>query len=98
MISLKFDFSEFISAVKDRDKHIILSMAETEAREAEKISEMQKNGQDYVEAIIGLIYLLRHSQKPNWIKEKHFKMFRAVCEKLAAKKQISSDLLKILDS
>lgn len=98
MISLKFNFSQFIEAVKNKDKHIILSMAESEAKEAEKLSEMMGHGHDYVEALTGLIYFLRTSQKPYCHKEKHFKLLRVVCEKLIAKKQLSTDMLKVFDS
>ena len=97
MISLELNFSEFIDSVKNKDKHIIISLAETEAKEAEKISEMMKSGQDYVIAIMGLVYFLRYSQKPDEIKDEDLKLYRVVCEKLVAKRQLSSDLLNKLD-
>ncbi len=98
MISLKLNFSEFIEAVKNKDKHIILSLAETEAKEAEKLSEIMEGDRDYVEALTGLIYFLSTSQKPYGIKEKHLKMFRIICERLIVKNQLSSDMLKFLDT
>ena len=97
MISINLKFSEFIDAVKDKDKYIILSLVESEAKEAEKISEMMECGQDYVNALMGLVYLLRYSQKPEGIKEKHCKLYRVVCERLVEKKQLSSDILEMLD-
>ena len=35
-----------------------------------------------------LVYLLRYSQKPEGIKEKHCKLYRVVCERLVEKKQL----------
>ncbi len=98
MISIELDFSEFIEKIENKDKHIIICMAESEAKEAEKIYEMTGCGQDYVYAVMGLIYFLRYSQKPYGIKEEHLQLFRVVCENLVAKKQLSSDALKMLDS
>lgn len=97
MISIKLNFSEFIDSIKNRDKHIIISLAETEAKEAEKISEMMECGQDYVIALINFIYFLRYSHVSDSIKEEHLKLYRIVSEKLVAKKQLSSDLLKKLE-
>ncbi|MBN2590713.1 MAG: hypothetical protein JXA96_12690 [Sedimentisphaerales bacterium] len=97
MISLNLNFFEFINAVKDRDKHIILSLAESEAKEAEKISELTGTGDDYINAILELIYFLRYSQKPGGIKEKYLNLYRVVCENLVAKKQLSPDVLKMLE-
>jgi hypothetical protein len=97
LISINLNFSEFINKVKDKDKDVIIDLAESEAKEAEKISEMKKSGYDYVDAILGLVYFLNNSEKPYWIKDNYLKMFGIVCEKLAAKKQLSSDLLKMLD-
>ena len=93
MISLNFNFSEFIDETKNKDKNMILSLAESEVRQAEKNAEIKGYGHDYVEALNGFIYFLRYHQKPYGIKEGHFKMFRIVCENLVAKKQISSDIL-----
>lgn len=98
MISIKLDFSEFIDSVKNKDKHIIISLAESEAKEAEKMSEIMESGQDYVVALMGLIYFLRYYQKPDGIKEEHLALFRVICEKLIVKKQLSSELLKMLDT
>ncbi len=95
MISPEFNFSEFIDAVKNRDKHIILGLAESEAKEAEKNAEIKGFGQGYLDAVTGLIYFLRYQQKPFGVEEDYFEMFQPVCEKLAAKKQISSDVLKM---
>jgi hypothetical protein len=97
LISLKLNFSEFVASVINKDKHIILSLAESEAKEAEKLSEMMGHGHDYVDALAGLIYFLRNSQKPLEIKEKHLKIYRVICEKLIVKNQLSSDILKIFD-
>jgi hypothetical protein len=97
VISLEFNFLEFISAIKDRDKHDILRLAESEATEAEKISEIKGYGQNYVEAVREFIYFLRYSQKPDGIKEEHFQMFQSVCEKLVAKKQLLPDVMKMFD-
>ena len=97
MISLEFNFSEFIDAVKDRDRHVILSLAESEARQAEKNAEIKGYGQNYVDALTGFIYLLRYEQKPYKINEEHFQMFRIVCEKLVSKKQILSDMMNMFD-
>ena len=98
MISQEFDILEFISAVKDRDILDILRIAESEATEAEKISEMKGYGQNYVEAVRGFIYFMRYRQKPVGIKEEYFQVFRSVCEKLVAKEQLLPDVLKIFDS
>ena len=98
MISIELNLSEFIEAVKDREKLVILNLAESEAKEAEKISEVKGYGQDYVDALMGFIYFLRYHQRPYKIEEEHFQMFRSVCEKLVAKKQLSSDVLKIFES
>ncbi len=97
MISLKLDFFEFADSVKDRDKHIILSLAESEAKEAEKISEMTGTGDDYINAILELIYFLRYSQKPGGVKEEHLHLYRTICENLIAKKQLSLDVLEMLE-
>ena len=94
MISFEFKLSEFINAVQDRDMHIILNLAESEARIAEKTSELKGYGQDYVEALIGFCYFLRYQQKPYGINEKHFRMFRPVCQKLVEKEQLTSDILR----
>ena len=98
MISLEFKLSEFINAVQDRDKHIVINLAESEAQIAEKISELKGYGQDYVDTLIGFCYFLRYQQKPYGINEKHFQMFKPVCEKLVEKKQLSSDILKLFNS
>ena len=76
---------------------MILSLAESEAKEAEKLSEMMGRGHDYVDSVTKLIYLLRHSQKPDGIKEEHLKLSRVVLENLVAKKQSSPELLKMLE-
>jgi hypothetical protein len=98
LISFTLNFSEFINEVKDKDKDVIIDLAESEAKEAEKISEMKKSGNDYTDAILGLVYFLNNSEKPYWIKESYFTLYRVVFEKLVEKKQLSSDLLKLLDS
>jgi hypothetical protein len=97
VISLKFNFFKFIDEIKNKDKNMILNLAESEMRQAEKIAEIKGYGQDYVEALNGFIYFLRYQQKPYSIKEEHFKMIKIVCENLVIKKQISSDLLKMFD-
>lgn len=97
MISMKLDFFEFVDSVKCRDKHIILSLAETEAKEAEKISEMMGIGDDYISAILELIYFLRYSQKPGGVKDEYLHLYRAICENLIAKKQLSPDVLEMLE-
>ncbi len=97
MISLKLDFCEFVDYIKDRDKHVILSMAESEAKEAEKISEMMGIGDDYINAILELIYFLRYSQKPGGVKDEHLHLYRAICENLVAKKQLSPDIMEALE-
>ena len=98
MISMEFSFSDFISAIKDKNELDILRLAEAEAKDAEKLSEIKGYGQDYVDAVTGLIYFLRYHQKPYGIMEKHFQMFRPVCENLVAKHQLPSDVLNILNS
>ncbi|MBN1972119.1 MAG: hypothetical protein JW787_00660 [Sedimentisphaerales bacterium] len=98
IISSDLKISEFIDAVKDNDKHVILNLAESEAKEAEKISEMKGYGQDYVDALAGLIYFFTYHQKPDGISEEYFQMFRSVCKKLAAKEQLPSDMMRIFDS
>ena len=97
MISPEFNLAEFVDTIKNWDKHIIQSLAESEAREAEKISEIKGYGQDYVEALTGFIYFLRFQQKPFGVKQEHFDMFQPVCEKLVEKKQLSSDVLRMFD-
>jgi hypothetical protein len=97
LISFTLNFSEFINEVKDKDKDVIIDLAESEAKEAEKISEMKKCGHEYVDAILGLIYFLNNSEKPYWIKESYFPLYGVVCKKLVDKKQLSSDILKMLD-
>lgn len=97
MISPNFDFFEFINEIKDKDKHMILCLAESEEKQAEKMSEVKGYGHHYAEAINGFIYFFRYHQKPYGVKEKDFELFRIVCENLIAKKQISSDILKLLD-
>ena len=98
MISPEFDFLEFISAVKNKDRLDIHRLADSEATEAEKISEIKGYGQNYVEAVRGFVYFMRHCQKPDGIKDEYFQMFRSVCEKLVAKKQLLPDVLKMFDS
>ena len=73
-------------------------MAESEAKEAEKISEVKGYGQNYFDALKGFIYFMRYKQKPYRIKEENFQMFRSVCENLVAKKQLLPDILKVFDS
>ncbi len=97
MISITLNFSEFIDFVKNKDKNIILSLAESEVKEAEKISEITGAGIDYVNALLGLIYLLRYSQKSGSVKEEYLNLYRTVCEKLITKKQIASELLSMLE-
>ena len=98
MISSEFNFSEFISAINDEDKQEILRLSESEAYNAEKISELKGYGQDYVDALRGFIYFLRYHQKPFGINEEHFQMFRSVCDKLVAKKQLPPEMLKMFDN
>ena len=95
MISPEFNFSEFINTVKNKDKQVICGLAESEAREAEKISEIKGYGHDYVDAVTIFIYFLMYQQKPFGINEEHFEMFKQVCEKLVEKKQLSSDVMKM---
>lgn len=89
---------EFISVVKDKDKPDILRLAESEATEAEKVSEVKGYGQNYPEAVRGFIYLIRYCQKPDGIKEEYLQMSRSVCEKLVARKQLLPEVLKMFDS
>jgi len=98
MISQELIFSDFINAVKDRDKLDVLRLAESEAKEAEKISEIKVYAQNYYEALREFIYFMRYLQKPYRIKEEDFQMFRSVCENLVAKKQLDPDILKMFDS
>ena len=98
MISSEFNFSEFISAINDEDKQEILRLSESEAFDAEKISEVKGYGQDYVDALRGFIYFLRYHQKPFGINEEHFQMFWSVFDKLVAKKQLPSEMLKMFDN
>ncbi len=98
MISEDLNFSELISAIQEKDKYEILRLAQSEATEAEKICEEKGYGQDYVEAVSGLIYFLRFGQKPDDITDEQFQLFRCVCEKLIAKKQLSPDVSTMFDS
>ena len=98
MISQELNFSEFINAVKDKDKLDILRLAESEAKEVEKITEIKGYGYSYFEALKGLIYFMRYKQKPYRIKEEYFQMFRSVCENLVIKKQLFPEVLKIFTS
>ena len=97
MISQELNFSEFINAVKNKDKLDVLRLAELEAKEAEKISEIKVSGQNYFEALREFIYFMMYKQRPYRIKEEYFQMFRPVCENLVAKKQMSPDILKVFD-
>jgi hypothetical protein len=97
MISTELNFAEFISAVKDKDKSDILRLAESEAIEAEKISQIKGYGQDYVEAVREFLYFIRYGQNPIELERKYFQMFRPVCENLVAKKQLLPDVLKMFD-
>ena len=98
MISPEFSFLEFINVVKDRDKPDVLRLAESEATEAEKVSEIKGYGQNYAEAVRGFIYLIRYCQKPYGIKEEYLQMSRSVCEKLVARKQLLPEILNMFDS
>jgi hypothetical protein len=98
VISPEFNFLEFIRVVKDKDKPDILRLAESEATEAEKVSEIKGYGQNYTEGVRGFIYLIRYCQKPDGIKEEYLQMSRSVCEKLVARKQLLPEVLKIFDS
>ncbi len=97
MISEDLNFSELITAIQDKDKYEILRLAQSEATEAEKICEEKGYGQEYVEAVSGLIYFLRYGQKPDDITDEQFQLFRSVCEKLVAKKQLLPDVSKMFD-
>ena len=98
MISLEFNFTEFINAVKDKDKPDILRLTESEATEAEKISQIKGYGQNYVEAVREFLYFIRYGQKPDGLEEEYFQKFRTVCENLVAKKQLLPEVLKLFDS
>jgi hypothetical protein len=98
MISPEFDIVDFISSVKDKNKYDIIRLAESEAKEAEKISETKGYGQNYVEDLRVFDYFMRYGQKPEGINGEHFKMFRSICEKLVAKKQLPPDVLNMFDS
>ena len=98
MISFEFNFKEFINAVKDKDKSDILRLAESEATEAEKNSQIKGYGQNYVEAVREFLYFIRYGQKPVGLEEEYFHMFRIVCENLVAKKQLLPKILKLFDS
>lgn len=98
MISPEFNITDFIKSVKNKNKYDIIRLAESEVKEAEKISEIKGYGQNYVEDLREFDYFMKHGQKPPAINEEHFKMFRSVCEKLVAKKQLPPDVLKIFDS
>ena len=98
MISSEFNFAEFINSIEDKDRIDILRLAESEGKEAEKISQIKGYGQDYVEGVREFLHFMRYGQKPFGIEDKHFQMFRSVCEKLVAKKQLLPDVLKLFDS
>ena len=98
MISLRFKVPELISYIVGKDKDDILRLLESEAKEAEKISEIKGYGHDYVETLRGFVYFLKYQQKPYGIREEHFQIFRSVCEILVAKKQLSPDILKMFNS
>jgi len=51
MISSELNLSEFISTINDKDKQEIMRLSESEASNAEKISELKGYGQDYVDFI-----------------------------------------------
>jgi len=98
MISSEFNFAEFINSIEDKDRTDILRLAESEGKEAEKISQIKGYGQDYVEGVREFLHFMRYGQKPFGIEDKHFEMFRSVCEKLVAKKQLLPEVLKLFDS
>ena len=97
MISTNFDFTEFIVSVINKDKHVILSLAELEVREAEKLTEIKGYGQEYVDALRRFIYFFTYQQKPFDLEQRYFKMFKAVCKKLISKNQLPSDIMNLFD-
>ena len=54
-------------------------------------------GDNYINAILELIYFLRYSQKPGGVKEEHLYLYRMLCQNLVAKKQMSPDILKMIE-
>jgi len=98
MISPEFDVAEFVNAMQDRDLHDILRLSESEATEAQKVAELKGYGQEYADAVKAFVYLVRYGQKPVGIDQKQFQAFRPVCEKLAAKRQLLPDILRLFDS
>jgi len=98
MISPDLDLAEFLIAIEGKDLHEIIRLTESEATEAEKISQLKGHGEYYVEALEGFAHIMRYGQKPLGITEEHLQAFRPVCQKLVAKKQLLPEVLALFDS
>lgn len=72
MISSSFDFQEFVEAVKGKDYHEIIIVAEKEATEAWRTTyrcagsaENTQKSQQYQKRLIGLIDYIRNGIRPS---------------------------------
>ncbi len=98
MISPEFDFAEFVNAMQDGDLHDILRLSESEATEAQKVSELKGYGQDYADAVRAFVHLIRYGQKPVGIDEERFQTCRPVCERLVDRQQLLPHILGLFDA
>jgi hypothetical protein len=103
MISNKFNFQEFLSAIANKDYHELVAAASSEAAEAERCSSssygkgVRKNRELgsglYCRRVSEFAFFMKHGIKPGGVDECDFKLYLPICENLVRKGQLPLSIL-----
>src|SRR5579859_2247996 len=106
MVSSKYDFDEFVGAVKDLSYEQIVAAAQEESREVAKriaghargAPAARKAGADtYKELLGGLIFLLQHNCRPISIQPWDILRMRPIFESLVKRGELMPEALRVFD-
>lgn len=104
MISNKYNFEEFLDAIKDKDLPEILILASGEAEAAERLSSSSTRGIAKAEKLriayyrkkVGeFTFFIGHGIKPDGVNEEDFKMYQPICEILVKKGQFKPEMVNL---
>jgi hypothetical protein len=96
MISPKYDFDEFVDAVKGLDLHSVVIKAQDEAYEVRR--RIRDVGAAEYESLLGeLIFLLCEGRKPTSVQQWDLLRMRPIIEALVKRKQLKPEALSAFD-
>ena len=92
MISPRFDFDEFVEAVKDLDLQDIVSKTQHEIYEAKQRTR-NVGAAEYKNLLDGLIFVVSEGRKPTSVQPWDLRRMRPIIEALVKKKQLQPEAL-----